>query len=51
MEGEPVKAPSSQPKDTSLDAYKVWIMELATRLTTGDIQMTDLEWKQHWREF
>ena len=46
----------SRPKDTSLAAYKDWIMELCRRLTTKEICIIYTEeewlaiWKAYWKE-
>jgi len=46
----------SRPKDTSLAAYKFWIMELCKRLTTQEICIVFSEeewiasWKAYWKE-
>jgi hypothetical protein len=43
----------SLPKDRSLEAYKAWIIEIASRLTTdkNKLNFTDAEWMQNWKEF
>jgi hypothetical protein len=42
----------SRPKDKSLEAYKAWITELVSRLTTNnEIQLTEQEWIAHWKEY
>lgn len=46
----------SHPKDTSLNAYKLWIRELCRRLTTQEICIVYTEeewiasWKAYWKE-
>ena len=47
------RATPSQPKDRSLDAYKAWIIEIASRLITDEnkLKFTDAEWIQNWQEF
>ena len=43
----------SRPKDGSLEAYKVWMTEIAERLT-GDktgIKWTEEEWIANWKKF
>lgn len=43
----------SRPRDKSVEAYKVWIMEIAQRLTTAKelIQFTENEWLTSWKEY
>jgi len=43
----------SRPRDTSVEAYKAWIMEIAQRLTTAKevIQFTENEWLTNWKEY
>ena len=43
----------SRPKDKSLEAYKVWVKEIASRLTTNDseIALTEQEWILSWKEY
>jgi hypothetical protein len=43
----------SRPKDTSLDAYKAWMMELCKRLTTKEIciVLSDEEWIANWNAY
>jgi sulfur relay (sulfurtransferase) DsrC/TusE family protein len=43
----------SRPKDRSLEAFKLWMTEIAERLTTQKemIKLTDEEWKKNWKEF
>jgi len=43
----------SYPKDKSVEAYKVWIMEIAQRLTTekNKFQLTEAEWMASWKEY
>lgn len=43
----------SRPKDTSLAAYKAWIMELCQRLTTKEICIlfTEEEWIASWKAY
>jgi hypothetical protein len=44
---------SSRPKDESLEAYKAWISDIASRLTTKKttITFTEEEWIENWQEF
>jgi hypothetical protein len=53
MEQQPNTSTRSQPQDRSVEAYKAWILGIAQRLTTGtdSMNLTDLEWKQHWKEY
>lgn len=43
----------SRPKDRSLEAYKVWISEIAGRLTTQKtmFKLTEEEWRKSWQDF
>jgi hypothetical protein len=43
----------SGPKDQTLTAYKAWIRDIASRLTTekSSIKMTETEWTVYWRAF
>ena len=43
----------SRPKDRSLEAFKIWMTEIAERLTTQKvmINLTEEEWKKNWKEF
>jgi hypothetical protein len=43
----------SGPRDKSIEAYKVWIREIAQRLTVGadPVRFTEIEWQLHWREY
>jgi len=43
----------SRPKDRSVEAYKAWMMEIASRLTTEPkaIKLTQAEWVASWKEF
>ncbi|HEX9385062.1 MAG TPA: hypothetical protein VF918_01995 [Anaerolineales bacterium] len=43
----------SRPKDQSLKAYKVWISEIAKRLTTQNtmLKLTEDEWRKSWKEY
>lgn len=43
----------TQPKDRSLEAYKVWVIEIAERLTKEDIdlQLTPQDWTINWQEY
>jgi len=45
--------PVSCPKDTSLAAYKLWIAEIAKRLTTkkAEMKLTEEEWTENWKEY
>jgi hypothetical protein len=47
------KGTVSRPRDQSVEAYKVWMMEIAERLTTGKnkIELTEAEWRLHCREY
>jgi hypothetical protein len=47
------KPTRSSPKDKSLEAYKVWIQELARRFTTQkyEVDLTDGEWVVSWKEY
>ena len=40
-------------KDRSVEAYKVWIMEIASQLTTpgSEIKLTEKEWIENWKAF
>ena len=46
----------SRPKDKSLEAYKAWVNEIASRLITNarGIKLTEedwiLSWKEYWKE-
>jgi hypothetical protein len=54
MENKPHKKFAvPRPKDKSLEAYKVWIMEIAKRLTTDrmGIKWTKEEWIANWKKF
>ena len=54
METQPNnKVSFSQPVDKSVEAYKVWMMEIAERLTTGKnkIELTEAEWRLHWKDY
>ncbi|HEX6033613.1 MAG TPA: hypothetical protein VFY83_04225 [Anaerolineales bacterium] len=50
-QGKPVMI--SRPRDTSLAAYKAWILELCQRLTTKEICIifTDEEWIDNWKAY
>ena len=41
------------PKDPSLEAYKVWFMEVVKRLTKEgtEIKLTEEEWISSWMEY
>lgn len=41
------------PKDKSLEAYKIWVTEIAERLTTkkDTIELTEAEWMASWKEY
>jgi hypothetical protein len=41
------------PKDTSLEAYKAWFMEVVKRLTKEgtEIKLTEEEWIASWMEY
>ena len=43
----------SRPRDKSVESYKIWIMEIAQRLTTGKnmIELTEAEWIANWKEY
>jgi hypothetical protein len=43
----------TRPKDPSLGAYKVWIMELCRQLTTKEICIlfTEEEWRANWKAY
>ena len=43
----------SRPRDKSIEAYKVWTMEIAQRLVTEPtaIQLTEAEWITSWKEY
>ena len=43
----------SHPRDRSLAAYKIWMMEIALRLTTkqNTIELTDAEWVAYWKDY
>jgi len=43
----------TQPKDRSLEAYKVWVIETAERLTKAEIglQLTSQDWTINWQEY
>lgn len=47
------KVTVSRTKDTSLEAYKAWVMEIARRLTTAEteIKLTEQEWIENWKAF
>jgi hypothetical protein len=54
METRPEKRdPPSRPRDRSLESYKVWIADIADRLTTdkSKLNMTEAEWIQSWKEY
>jgi hypothetical protein len=42
----------SRPRYKSVEAYKVWILEIAQPLTTGSttIEFTEVEWIANWKE-
>lgn len=41
------------PKDRSLEAYKIWFMEVVKRLTKPgtEIKLTEDEWLASWKEY
>jgi len=43
----------SRPKDTSLEAYKAWMIEISRRLTTekAGMKLTEEQWKANWKEY
>ncbi len=43
----------ARPKDRSLEAFKIWMTEIAERLTTQKtmIRLTEDEWRKNWKEF
>jgi len=47
------KVTVSRTKDTSLEAYKARIIEIAKRLTTQEteIKLTEEEWIENWKAF
>ena len=47
------KVTLSRTKDTSLEAYKARIIEIAKRLTTQEteIKLTEEEWIENWKAF
>ena len=47
------KTTVSRTPDKSLEAYKVWIREIARRLTTQEteIKLTEEEWIANWKAF
>lgn len=47
------KGTSEGPKDTSLEAYKTWFLELVKRFTKEgtDIKLSEAEWVASWQEF
>jgi hypothetical protein len=54
MENPPNKRQSFPgPKDRSLEAYKVWFMEVVKRLTKEgtEIKLTEEEWIASWMDF
>ena len=54
MESQPnISKTVSHPKDRSREAYKAWVMEIATRLTkegTG-LKLTEEEWIASWQDY
>jgi hypothetical protein len=44
---------SSGPKNRTLTAYKAWIRDAASRLTTekSTIKLTEAEWAAYWKDF
>ena len=44
---------SSRPRDRSLDSYKAWIRDIASRLITDSaaLTLTDQEWIESWKEY
>ena len=54
MESQTTKTETlSLPKDRSLEAYKAWVLEIATRLTKEDtkIKFTEEDWTAYWKEY
>ena len=53
MDDKPYKRISvSRPTDKSLEAYKVWIRELAQKLEkNGEVKWTEEEWLANWKKF
>ena len=53
MDDKPYKSISvSHPTDKSLEAYKVWIRELAHKLEPGNqVKWTEEEWIANWMKF
>ena len=47
------KTTASRTPEKSLEAYKVWIREIARRLTTQEteIKLTEEEWIANWKAF
>lgn len=43
----------SRPKDTSLQAYKAWILEIAEKMTGKPAvnNLSDDQWVKKWQEF
>jgi hypothetical protein len=52
MENKPgEKVVLSLPKDKSLEAYRVWVTEIAKRLTKTEFVLSEKEWVENWKEF
>ena len=47
------KVAVSRPKDRSLEAYKVWMLDIYKKLTTqqGKIKLTEEDWIANWTEY
>ena len=43
----------SRPRDKSVEAYKLWILEIAGKLTTeqSKLQLTETEWAANWKDY
>lgn len=52
MENKPgKKVDLSLPKDRSLQAYKIWVTDIAKRLTKTEFVLSENEWEENWKEF
>jgi hypothetical protein len=43
----------ARPKDKSLEAYKTWMLEIASQLSTErtEIQWTEEQWTEKWKKY
>jgi hypothetical protein len=43
----------SRPKDRSLEAYKLWMMDIYKQITTkkSKIKLTEEDWIANWKEY